>query len=158
MPVTITLGQRKIIDAARRIIIDHGMEKLTVREIANHLELTDGALYRHFSGKKEIISLLIDDIEESLLSAIDNAAANTYGPLEKLENIFRSHLSYVEKRKGVSFIVINNTLSMKDGDLQNKVFRLVQKYMDRIKTILEEGMVQGIFRRDLDLEDRKSVV
>ncbi len=152
MPVTITLGQRKIIDAARRIIIDHGMEKLTVREIANHLELTDGALYRHFSGKKEIISLLIDDIEESLLSAIDNAAANTYGPLEKLENIFRSHLSYVEKRKGVSFIVINNTLSMKDGDLQNKVFRLVQKYMDRIKTILEEGMVQGIFRRDLDLE------
>ncbi|MBK6840110.1 MAG: TetR family transcriptional regulator [Bacteroidetes bacterium] len=39
--------------------------KSTVREIANHLELTDGALYRHFSGKKEIISLLIDDIEES---------------------------------------------------------------------------------------------
>lgn len=152
MPAIITLSQRKIIDAARKIIINQGMEKLTVREIANQLDMTDGALYRHFSGKKEIISLLIDDIEETLLSAIDNAAANSDGPLEKLENIFRSHLSYVEKRKGVSFLVINNTLSMKDGHLQNKVFRLVQKYMDRIKAILKEGMAQGIFRRDLDLE------
>lgn len=128
------------------------MERLTVREIADELRMTDGALYRHFVGKKEIVSLLIDDIEETLLSAIDEAAARTEDPLEKLENIFWSHLSYVEKRKGVSFIVINNTLSMKDKSLQNKMFSVVDKYLDRIKYILSEGIKRGDFRDNLNIE------
>lgn len=147
----ITVSQQKIIDAARHIIISKGMENLTVREIAAELNITDGALYRHFKSKGEIISLLIDDIKETLLNAIDEAAAKTENPLEKLENIFWSHLSYVEKRKGISFIVINNTISMKDKSLQNKVYGVINKYLDRIKKILHEGIKRRDFR-NINLE------
>ncbi len=147
-----TVSQQKIIDAARHVIISRGMENLTVREIASELNITDGALYRHFKGKKEIVSLLIDDIEETLLKAIDEAAAKTEKPLEKLENIFWSHLSYVEKRKGVSFIVINNTISMKDKGLQNKVYGVISKYLETIKKILSEGIKSGDFRNSMNLE------
>ena len=147
-----TVNQQRIIDAARYIIIAKGMENLTVREIAAEIGVTDGALYRHFKGKKEIISLLIDDIEETLLTAIDEAASRTKKSLKKLENIFRSHLSYVEKRKGVSFIVINNTLSTRDKSLQNKVYGVINKYLERIKSILREGIKSGDFRGNLDLE------
>ncbi len=147
-----TVRQQKIIDASRRIIILKGMEKLTVREIAKELGITDGALYRHFKGKKQIISLLIDDIEETLLSAIDEAASTTENPLKKLENVFWSHLSYVEKRKGVSFIVINNILGMKDKYLQNKIYSLINQYLKRIKKILNEGIKKGLFRKSLDIE------
>ena len=131
MPKQRTVNQQKIVNAARQIIIAKGMANLTVREIADELGITDGALYRHFKGKKEIISLLIDDIEETLLSAIDEAASKTKKSLEKLENIFWSHLSYAEKRKGVSFIVINNTLSMKDKSLQNKILGEDKVYSKR---------------------------
>ena len=152
-----TVSQQKIIDAARHIIITRGMEKLTVREIAAELDITNGALYRHFKGKKEIISLLIDDIAETLLSAIDEAASKTQKPLEKLENIFWSHLSYVEKRKGVSFIVINNTLSMKDKGLQNKVYGVIDQYLERIRKILNEGIKNGDFRANLNLEAASTI-
>lgn len=146
-----TVSQQKIVDTARQIIIAKGMSSLTVREIAHELGITDGALYRHFKGKKEIINLLIDDIEETLLRAIDEAASKTEKPLEKLENIFWSHLSYVEKRKGVSFIVINNTISMRDKTLQNKVYSVINKYLDRIKKILHEGIKRGDFQ-NMNLE------
>lgn len=152
MPKQRTVNQQKIVNAARQIIIAKGMANLTVREIADELGITDGALYRHFKGKKEIISLLIDDIEETLLSAIDEAASKTKKSLEKLENIFWSHLSYAEKRKGVSFIVINNTLSMKDKSLQNKIYGVINKYLERIKYILNEGIKNGDFQRDMNLE------
>jgi AcrR family transcriptional regulator len=152
MPKQRTVSQQKIINTARQIIITKGMENLTVREIADKLGITDGALYRHFEGKREIINLLIDDIEETLLSAIDEAASETQKPLEKLENIFWSHLSYVEKRKGVSFIVINNTLSMKDKSLQNKVYGVINKYLERIKRILSEGIKKGDFRESMNPE------
>ena len=62
-----TACQSRIIDSARRIIFSKGIESLTTREIAKDLQLTNGSLYRHFKNKKEIISILIDDIEETLL-------------------------------------------------------------------------------------------
>ena len=64
-----TVRQREIIIAARAVIFSRGIENLTVREIAKELNITNAALYKHFKSKNEIISLLIDDIEESLLSA-----------------------------------------------------------------------------------------
>jgi len=146
-----TLRQQAIVDAARRIISSRGIENLTVREIAKELKITDGALYRHFRSKKEIISLLIDDIEETLLSAIKEAAAKSKDPLGKLENILLSHLSYAEQRKGLTFIIINETLSLKDKGLQRKMFGVIDKYLKTIKTILLEGAESGSLRKELHL-------
>lgn len=152
-----TLRQQEIVNSARRLIITKGMENLTVREIAKDLKITDGALYRHFKSKKEILSLLIDDIEETLLAAINEAASRSKEPLQKLEDIFLSHLSYAEQRKGISFIVINKTLSIKDKSLQKKMFGVINKYLKTIKMILSEGITLGKFRNGMNL-DSASIV
>ncbi len=152
-----TIRQQEIVNSARRIIIAAGMEKLTVREIAADLMITDGALYRHFKSKKEILNLLIDDIEQTLLATINEAAQKSQDPLQKLENIFLSHLSYVEQRKGVSFIVINKTLSLKDKSLQRRMFGVVNKYLKTIKSILKEGIAIRKIRSDIDI-DSSSIV
>lgn len=145
-----TVRQREIIIAARAVIFSKGIEKLTVREIAKELKITNGALYRHFKSKNEIISLLIDDIEETLLSAIQEAANKTGDPLEKLESIFLSHLSYSEQMKGTSFTVINQVSGLKDKRLKRKMLGVLSKYLKTIKGIVIQGMESGIFRKDID--------
>lgn len=146
-----TANQQKIVEAARKIIVTKGMENLTIREIANELEMTDGALYRHFKSKKEIISLLIDDIERTLLATVEAAAKKSDKPLNKLKNIFLSHISYSEQRRGVSFIIINETLSLKDKSLQRKMLNVIGKYLEKIRQILKEGVSAGSFRRNIDI-------
>ncbi len=145
-----SLRQQEIVESARRIITSKGIENLTIHEIARGLRITDGAIYRHFKSKKAIISLLIDDIEKTLLSAIESAAEKAEGPLEKLKSIFASHLSYAEQRRGVSFIVINETLNLQTKDLQEKMFGVIHIYLTRIKDILLNGIESGEFRKDID--------
>lgn len=145
-----TVRQQEIVDSARRIIIADGIEKLTVRGIAGDLKITDGALYRHFKSKNQIISLLIEDIEKTLLETIQSAARQSEAPQDRLKSIFLSHLSYVEQRKGVSFIVINETLSIKDRSLRKQMFGVVNKYLKTIKAILDEGIRAGSFRRGIN--------
>jgi AcrR family transcriptional regulator len=144
-----TLRQQEIIEAARTIIFNKGIESLTVREIADELKITDGALYRHFKSKDEILSLLIEDIEETLLATISEAAKKSDDPLAKMENIFLSHLHYAEKRKGVTFIVMT---SLKDKKLQKKMFGVINKYLKVIKKTLKQGVEQGKFRLDINLD------
>lgn len=143
--------KHEIISAARKIISSKGFANLTVRQIARDLNLTDGALYRHFKSKKEIVSLLIDNIEDTLLSAIEEAARARRDPLDKLFDIFLSHLSYAEQRKGITFIIMNETLSLKDKGLQDKMFGVIDRYLKTIKLILKEGIASGRFRGGLDL-------
>jgi AcrR family transcriptional regulator len=141
----------KIVESARRIISSKGIEDLTIHGIAQDLGVTDGALYRHFKSKKEIISLLIDDVEKTLLDIIKQAADAAGSPEMKLRNILFSHLSYAEQRKGISFIIINETLSIDDRGLRRKMFGVINKYLKMIKAILAEGVSAGIFREDLEV-------
>lgn len=147
----ITDKQKRIVSCARGIIVAKGMERLTTREIAKELKITDGALYRHFKGKRDILDLLVDDIEETLMSVLMEAASSAKDPLKKLENIFKTHLSYAEQRKGISFIIISQILSSRDKKLQRKMFGVVNKYLKTIKAILKEGISKGQFRRDINL-------
>ncbi len=112
--------------------------------------MTNSALYRHFKSKDEIISLLIDDIEETLLSAIQEAAHKSSDPLQKLESIFISHLSYSEQMKGTSFTVINQVSGLKDRHLKSKMLEVIHKYLKTIKAIIVQGIENGTFRKDLD--------
>ena len=144
-----TTRQQEIIDAARTIIFSRGIESLTVREIADELNITDGALYRHFRSKDEILSLLIEDIEETLLSTISAAVNKSDDPTTTLENIFLSHLHYAEKRKGVTFVVM---ASLKDKKLQKKMFGVINKYLKVVKRVLKQGIEQRKIRADINLE------
>ena len=71
-------------------------------------------------------------------------------PLQKLESIFLSHLSYSEQMKGTSFTVINQVSGLKDKVLKRKMFRVLNKYLKTIKKIVVQGVELGIFRKDID--------
>lgn len=152
MKKNVTLRQQEIIASARSIIINEGIESLTVRRIAHVIKITDGALYKHFKSKREILSLLIDDIGETLLATIRLSSNQSDDPLEKLQNIFFSHLSYAEQRRGVSFIVISQAMSVKDRALQKKMFSVVTEYLETIKAILRDGIKRGDFRGTIDID------
>lgn len=145
-----TIKQQGIIKSARAVIFLKGIERLTVREIAKELKVTNSALYRHFKSKDEIISLLIEDIEDTLLSAIQEAANKDVGPLQKLESIFMSHMSYSEQMKGTSFTVINQVSGLKDSRLKKKMLEVLNKYLKTIKEIVAQGIETGIFRKEIN--------
>jgi len=146
----ITIGQQRIVDTARKIILDEGIESLTTRRLAKILGVTDGALYRHFRSKKEIVSLLVDDIQKTLLSVIKASSEKENDSLRKLEKVFFSHLSYAEQRKGTTFIVINEILNIKDGQLQRKMLAAINLYLKTVEEILVDGKKSGLFKKDMD--------
>jgi AcrR family transcriptional regulator len=145
------LRRQQIVDASRRIIARNGMEALTIREIAKEVGISEGNIYRHFTSKKDLLMLLIDDIEKTLLAAIDKAIAEKKRPLAMLENVLKAHLSYVEQRRGLSLIVISETLRLPDKDLRRRMFDGVQHYLARIEQILAKGVELGQVRQDIDL-------
>jgi AcrR family transcriptional regulator len=145
--------QQQIIDAAGRLIFKNGSEHLTVKRIAAEVGISEAAIYRHFKSKKSILSFLLTYIEESLLRDISPETAGTEPvTLDVIEKIIQNHFSKIGMRKGISFQVIAEIISLGDRKLNKQASQTIAKYISRLKELLTDGVRDGAVRQDIDLE------
>jgi AcrR family transcriptional regulator len=150
---TTEVRQQQIIDAAGSLIFKYGSEHLTVKRIAAEVGISEAAIYRHFKSKKSILSFLLNNIEESLLNDISPETTGTDPmTLDTIENIIQSHFSQISMRKGISFQVIAEIISLGDRKLNKQASRTVLKYIARLKELLTDGVRNRAVRKDIDLE------
>ena len=71
-----SIDRDKIVAAANEI----GVERLTMRAVAEHLGVTTQALYNHIGGRRELLALLANDYGDTFdLPADDSATAGAPG-------------------------------------------------------------------------------
>ena len=144
--------KQQITEAVRSLILTKGMESVTVGAIAEAVGLTEGAIYRHFASKNEILWRLVDDLEWYLLDTLEQAQVEGATTLENLESILEAHLSDVEGSRAVSVIVVAETMAFDGVGLGPRVSAMLYKYVDGICLVLAQGIKRGELRSDLDLE------
>ena len=132
--------QHQIVEAARDLIASGGLDALTIRGIASKVGVTEAAIYRHVDSKEEVILLLIQEVEESLFHAISRATRSDWHALERLEHMLQLHVSYVELRQGISFIVIAEAAQFEEPNVRSAGRRLVEKYLSLVSKIIAQGI------------------
>ncbi|MCC7211668.1 MAG: TetR/AcrR family transcriptional regulator [Candidatus Brocadia sp.] len=141
--------RQQIVDIIRNIISSKGIEYVTISEIAGKIGTTKGAIYRHFKSKRDILSLLIDNIEETLMEALDSAVVEK-DPIQNLKNILFAQLILAKNRRKTSFVVIMGAIQFSDPFIRKKILKLIQKYLRRIEKLLLSAIGLGLLKRDID--------
>jgi AcrR family transcriptional regulator len=144
--------QKEIVSAARKLIVRYGSEHVTVKRMAKEIGVTEGAIYRHFTSKRDILSLLVEDVEKTLIHDIETNYSGELGSLEILSGIILEHISSIEQKKGVAFQVIAEIISLGDKKLNKKIYDAISSYTARIAAIVAEGMETGAIRADVNPE------
>ena len=145
--------QQQIIDAAATLIFKYGSEHLTVKKIAAQVGISEAAIYRHFKSKKSIISFLLSHIEEVLLRDLSpGTVADRQVTLEVIESLIATHFSLISTRKGISFEVIAEIISLGDKKLNKQAYQTINRYIARLQELLAEGVRDGAVRDDIDLQ------
>jgi AcrR family transcriptional regulator len=145
--------QQQIIEAAAKLIFKYGSEHLTVKRIAAEVGISEAAIYRHFKSKKSILSFLLIHIEEVLLRDISQERINAENvTLDIIEKTIGMHFSAIELRKGISFQVIAEIISLGDRKLNRQASQTIGRYISRLKELLSDGVRDGSIRKDIDLE------
>jgi AcrR family transcriptional regulator len=145
--------QQQIIEVAAKLIFKYGSEHLTTKRIAGEVGISEAAIYRHFKSKKSILSFLLKHIEEVLLKDISAEKAGTEPvTLDTIEKIIGNHFSAIDLRKGISFQVIAEIISLGDRKLNKQASQSISKYISRLQELLSDGVRDGAVRNDIDLE------
>ena len=149
---TTIVRKQQVIEAARRLITDKGMDAVTIDAIAEIVGFSEAAIYRHFSSKQQILLQLIDDLEHDLLAGVAYAQTTEPNALRILECILETHLTGVEGSRGVSFIVLAGAMSFEGIGLSNRIREMLDRYLDSIKDVMRRGVEEEQFHETLNVD------
>ena len=98
-----------LLTAAVEIINEHGVEKLSMRELARRAGVSPGAPFQHFPNKAALITAVAEQAMGRLTAAVLAAEeeVNEQGGLERLESIGRGYLRWA-LRNPTHFVVISS--------------------------------------------------
>ena len=143
--------RREFIEAARVVITDHGMQALTIGSLARAVGVSEGAIYRHFKGKKQIIAGLIEDIDLRLNRRIDLIDGDPDAGLRRLEEVLKDNVA-PSTVTGVSFMVIAEVLMNGDHELRRLMQTAIDRHLSMIEAQLSVGVQKEEVRKDIDLK------
>ena len=81
----LTKRQMDIITAAIDVIATMGYEKLTTKNLAAQIKVTEAALYRHFESKNELMGMILGYFEKISCRVIEDIKADNLPPVERIK-------------------------------------------------------------------------
>ncbi|WP_422201100.1 TetR/AcrR family transcriptional regulator [Dokdonella sp.] len=123
---------------------------ITTLAIARHMNLTEGALFRHFPTKQAIWQSVMQWVAETLLGRIDRAAGGIDSPLAALRAMFMSHVDFVAEHPGVPRMLFGELQKAGTTAPKRVAQTLIQHYGQRLQRTIEAGKSCGELDKGLD--------
>ena len=131
-------GERRvqILQTLARMLEQPGAERVTTAALAARLEVSEAALYRHFASKAQMFDGLIEFIESSIFSLLNQIAEREPSGLAQAQRIVAVLLQFGERNPGMCRVMVGDALVYENERL---VARMNQ-FFDKIEAALRQAL------------------
>lgn len=145
--------QKQIKKAVLEIISKEGLENLSTRNLAKKVGITEGAIFRHFKTKRDIILGIMEDVKFGLMAELRQVALSEENSDKKLFKFLCTHVKYLIKNKGITILLFSEAAHMNDKELKSNLHNILTRQKDLIKKIVKEGIKKGIWSKKIIPQD-----
>jgi len=141
--------QRQILDAARACIAEQGIEKVTMRRVAERAGVCHGTITYYFKSKKRLTDAALLEMAKAYVNDLYSDEGSPYGPdgPDALNRLLEAFLD--RNNRGASFVVQMIDAGLHDLELRTVHHELVQYGEDLIERFIRAGIEAGEYRPDL---------
>lgn len=131
---------------------------ITTKALAQELGLSEAALYRHFPSKAKMYSELIDRIEASVLSFINQQTSQEITPLSQLNNTISLLAQYPQLQPGLVFLLCGESIVQEDKRLQERINLFYKKLITQFKQYFRMAVAEGELPESFDYGQRADMM
>jgi AcrR family transcriptional regulator len=144
--MTFTKKQQNIIELSIELISELGIQGFTIKNLAKKLEVTEGAIYRHFESKTEILYNILKAFQQECKITLQNACSSVNCAMDDIASIFKHHFNYFSERPAVAAVIFSESIFQNNNLLSKEVFSLLKMHEDALLCIIERGQSTGELR------------
>lgn len=145
----ITDRQQEIILSSLEIITEGGIQALTIKNLAKKIGFSEAAVYRHYENKVQILLAILEYFRQNSEKLFNGGSASEGSTIEKLETIFRNHFIKFSEHPSLVSVIFSEEIFKNETKLTEAVTKIMDKNINSLSTILEQGQVKGEIRDDL---------
>lgn len=140
------------VESVIELAAENNPNEITTSQIAQHMGVTQGALFRHFPNKESIWESVMSWVAERLLGRVEAVAAREVSAVKALEAMFLTHIQFVSEHPGVPRMLFGELQSKGESPAKKIVRNLLYRYGVVIETQIKRGQAMGEVDPTLDPE------
>ncbi len=131
-------GERRvqILHTLAGMLEQPGADRVTTAALAAKLAVSEAALYRHFASKAQMFEGLIEFIEQSVFTLINQIGERETDARTQVQKVLAVVLQFGEKNPGMTRVMVGDALVFENERL---VVRMNQ-FFDRIESHLRQSL------------------
>jgi AcrR family transcriptional regulator len=138
----ITDRKTEIITVAAQLFKEKGYSAVTMRDIAQAMDIKAASLYNHIKSKQEILVLIVIEIAEEFTTTMNEVVASSESTIKKIEKVIQLHIDITLRDANALACLNNDWMHLADAELTNFI-KMREGYEDNFRTIIKKGMEEG---------------
>ena len=136
--------RERLVEAATQVFAERGYEGARIEQIADAADVSPGLLYRHFEGKQELYTEILNHANRELLAHLTQAAAPDQATGERVRRGLDAFFTFVENHRELWQMLMKDVLEPEIAEIQAGV-------MDRSVKIIAALAAQDYDRGEGEL-------
>ncbi|HCW08025.1 MAG TPA: TetR family transcriptional regulator [Cytophagales bacterium] len=141
--------KEQVIRSAAELFREKGYAAASMRDLAQKLGIEAASLYSHIKSKEEILQSLCFDMATEFRKSLDEVEKQKASASEKLKNGIIGHIQVMAKDLTASAVFMNEHRHLSQPYLRDFLLLRIN-YINRFKAIIEEGVLKGEFKNNID--------
>jgi AcrR family transcriptional regulator len=138
--------QNEIIEKAAGIIMNSGVDELTVHNLADKLQIKESQLYLQLTNDDDILLILLLSFEREIIESLSGIEQSSDSPENKLKIIFKKlHFLFLQKPYYLD-IIFDKNLKNRDKSITNSFLRIRRLAENYLRDIINKGKTENTFK------------
>ncbi|HOL37829.1 MAG: nucleoid occlusion factor SlmA [Proteobacteria bacterium] len=131
-------GERRvqILQTLAAMLEQPGAERITTAALAARLDVSEAALYRHFASKAQMFEGLIEFIETSVFTLVNQLVEREIVPSVQAQKIVSVLLQFGEKNPGMVRVMVGDALVFEHERLNARM----NQFFERVESQLRQSL------------------
>jgi len=126
----------QILQMLAQMLEQPGAERITTAALAARLEVSEAALYRHFASKAQMFEGLIEFIETSVFTLINQIVEREASGSVQAQKVSAVLLQFAEKNPGMVRVMVGDALVFENERLTARM----NQFFDRVESQLRQSL------------------
>jgi AcrR family transcriptional regulator len=142
--------RHQVVEATLALLATTPIDRITTRQIARKVGMSQPALFRHFRSREAILQAVVSHARGELERLAAQALARQQAPLEALQLFARSLLGYVERNPGMPRLLFHQVAKGESAPYHRPLAHLVSMQRSLVAELVREAQRQGQVSETVD--------